>query len=279
MNTRHLFTLVIAIAVSFSACNDQKKENKSSTATADSSVLKEETVTFKQDTGTYKGYVVYDEKKQRKRPGILVLPEWWGMEDYAKGRAKQLAQLGYVAMAVDPYGNGKVAQNPQEAQSLAGPYYQNPQLAKQRIDAAIAELKTIAVTDTANIGAIGYCFGGYVVLNAAKLGSGLKAVVSFHGNLGGVSPNKDLLKAKVLVCQGGADQFVGENEQQAFRKSMDSIKANYQFIVYPDATHAFTNPASTEIGKKFNLPIKYNSAGDSASWRDMRKFFKESFGL
>lgn len=272
--TRSLTALVV-LALSIVACNNGKNNDQSKNDTAAMASIKEEAVTYGADTNTFKGYVAYNENQQGVRPGILVVPEWWGLNDYARNRAKQLAELGYIAIAVDMYGNGETAGDPKEAQALAGPFYTNPQLTRQRIDAAIAKLKTYAQTDTANIGAIGYCFGGYSVLNAAKLGADLKAVVSFHGNLAGVAPPAGL-KTKILVCHGAADQFVSANEVNAFKKSMDSVKADYKFIAYPDATHAFTNPASTETGKKFNLPITYNAKADTASWNDMKVFFEKN---
>ncbi len=270
-------TVLIACAGSLllASCN----QNKSAEATtSDTTVnIKEEAVTYSLDTLQMKGYVTYDENIKGKRPGVLIVHEWWGLTDYPRNRAKQLAEMGYIAMAVDMYGNGQLGETPQEAQALATPFYQNPQLAKTRLDAALAKLKTFEQTDTANIAAIGYCYGGFVVLNAAKLGADLKGVVSFHGNLSGVQPNKDLLKAKILVAHGGADQFVPQEEVNAFKKSMDSINADYTFKSYANATHAFTNPEATEKGKKFNMPIEYNAAADSASWNDMKAFFGTIF--
>jgi len=138
-------------------------------------------------------------------------------------------------------------------------------------------LKKLPQVDTNNIAAIGYCYGGFVVLNAAKQGSDLKGVVSFHGGLAGVQPSKDLLKADILICHGGADGFVPQPEVNAFKKGMDSIKASYTFKVYPDATHAFTNPEATAKGKQFSMPIEYNAAADTASWNDMKVFFNKIF--
>ncbi len=180
-------------------------------------------------------------------------------------------------MAVDMYGNGQTAADPTAAQNMATPFYKDPALTKIRLDAAINKIKEYAQTDTGNIAAIGYCYGGYVVLNAAKLGANLKGVVSFHGSLAGVSPNRDSLKAKILVCHGAADKFESDAEIAAFKKGLDSINADYKFIVYPDATHAFTNPKATEMGKKFNMPIEYNAAANSASWNDMKDFFTSIF--
>jgi dienelactone hydrolase len=283
MNSKLTLIPAFTIAVLMISCNN----NKGTTATTDSSdtmttaqslpQLKEEDVSYKADSITANGYVVYDAAKEGKRPAVLVVHEWWGQTGYVRNRAKQLAEMGYIAMAVDMYGGGKQAANPQEAQTLATPFYQNPQLARTRLEAAMNQLKTLPQTDSTNMAAIGYCYGGYVVLNAAKLGADLKGVVSFHGNLSGAPASKDLLKAKVLVAHGAADSFVPDTEVAAFRKSMDSIGADYTFKAYPNATHAFTNPDATETGKKFNMPITYNSAADTASWNDMKAFFGTIF--
>jgi len=276
--------LICLLAVPFTAmtiisCNngETKTGTTDSSATSSTPNIKEEAVSYQADTITAKGYVAYDENKQGKRPAVLVVHEWWGLGDYVRMRTKQLAELGYIAMAVDMYGNGRTGEDPATAQTLAMPFYQNPALAKSRLDAAIAKLKTYPQTDTANMAAIGYCYGGFVVLNAAKQGADLKGVVSFHGNLSGVQPNKDLLKAKIFVAHGGNDSFVPQAEVDAFKKSMDSIKADYTFKVYPGATHAFTNPNADEKAKKFNMPIKYNPAADTASWNDMKAFFATIF--
>jgi dienelactone hydrolase len=180
-------------------------------------------------------------------------------------------------MAVDMFGDGKVATNPKEAQAFTGPFYNDPQLGKSRLDAAIAKVKELPQADPANIAVIGYCFGGGVALNAARLGANLKGVVSFHGPLLGVPADKNLLKAKILVCHGGSDKFVSMKDADTFKHQMDSIHADYTFKVYPNATHAFTNPASTETGKKFNMPIEYNPEADKNSWNDMKVFLAGVF--
>lgn len=239
--------------------------------------MKEQTVNYNADTVKMEGFVVYDDGNDKKRPAVLVVPEWWGLNEYAKGRARQLANLGYVAMAVDLYGNGAIADDPETAKKLSGPFYQDAQMAKSRFDAALAKIKSFSQVDTNNIAAIGYCFGGSQVLNAAKLGDNLKGVVSFHGNLAGVPADKSLLKAKILVCHGEADQFVKPEEVANFKKQMDSIGAVYTFKSYPGATHAFTNPNATATGKKFTMPIEYNAAADSASWKEMKHFFSVIF--
>jgi len=180
-------------------------------------------------------------------------------------------------MAVDMYGGGKTANDVQQATQMSGPFYTNMQLANSRLEAALAKIKTFPQADTTQLAAIGYCFGGGVLLNYARMGGNLDGVVSFHGSLTGAPANKDLLKAKILVCHGGADPFVPQADVDKFKKSMDSINADYTFKVYEGATHAFTNPNATELGKKFNIPIAYNPAADSASWNDMKAFFSKIF--
>jgi dienelactone hydrolase len=281
MNYKLLSISLLALLFSISCNNSQSDKNetmntKDSLAVNTTSNIKLDSVNMMVNGKNYIGWVAYDENVKEKRPAILVIPEWWGLNDYTKSRAKQLAGLGYVAMAVDMYGDGKLGTDPKEAQQLATPYYKDPVLAKTHIDVAIEKIKTFPQTDISKIAAIGYCFGGSVVLNAAKLGAGLKGVVSFHGGLSGVAPNKDLLKAKILVCHGGADEFENPNVAE-FKKQMDSVGADYTFKIYPNATHAFSNPAATETGKKFNMPIAYNAAADSASWNDMKAFFKKIF--
>jgi dienelactone hydrolase len=280
MKNRFNYYLLLTFALFFFACNNQ---STSSSPKADSTIketvreanLKEENVSYTGDGTTMNGYVVYDASKEGKRPAVLVVHEWWGLNDYPKMRARKLAELGYIAMAIDLYGNGKTADNPDDAGKMSGPFYQNPQMAKSRFDAALNKLKTYPQVDTTDIAAIGYCFGGGVVLNMARLGENLKAVVSFHGNLVGAPADKNLLKAKVLVCHGADDQFVKPPEVTQFKKQMDSIGADYTFKQYPNATHAFTNPVATAMGKKFNIPLAYNAAADSASWNDMKEFFRK----
>lgn len=160
---------------------------------------------------------------------------------------------------------------------MATPFYKNPQLSIKRLDAALNKVKEFEQADKANMAAIGYCFGGSVLLNSAKLGADLKGVVSFHGGLSGVTPNKKLLKAKILVCHGAVDKYVSEEDISNFKRSMDSICDDYTFKVYAIANHAFTNPEATQTGKKFNMSIEYNEEADKASWIDMQNFLKSIF--
>lgn len=258
----------------FTSCNNNtdKKEGEVKPPR-----LKEANISYQLDSLTMSGYVVYDENIAGKRPAVLVVHEWWGLNDYAKKRARELAGLGYIAMAVDMYGNGRQADNPTDAGNLAMPFYQNPAMAKTHFEAALNKLKEYPETDPANIAGIGYCFGGGVLLNIARMGEPLKGLVSFHGSLVGTPADKNLLKAKILVCHGDDDKFVPATEVQTFKKQMDSIGADYIFKSYPGATHAFTNPAATEMGLKFNIPIAYNAAADTAAWNEMKIFFKALF--
>ncbi|MEP7145005.1 MAG: dienelactone hydrolase family protein [Ferruginibacter sp.] len=241
------------------------------------SSIKGEEVSYTDGTTTLKGYVAYNEKQQGKRPAIIVVPEWWGNNDYTRMRARMLAESGYIAIAADMYGDGKIAGNPADAQAYATPFYKDPQLGKSRLEAAVKKIKEYPQADANKMAAIGYCFGGSMVLNGAKLGMGLKGVVSFHGGLATVPAKAGITKAKILVCHGGADKFISEADIKSFRNNLDSVKAPYIFKVYGGATHAFTNPDATANGKKFNMPIEYNEAADKQSWTDMKEFFKTIF--
>lgn len=274
------FITYLSIGI-LASCNNPKESSAEATTTADSTAVviavKEETVTYTADTATMKSYIAYNDAVDKKRPVVLVIPEWWGLNDYTKGRAKQLASMGYFAIAVDMYGNGLIVDNPELAGKMAGPFYADPALAKIRFDAALAKVKSYPMADTNQVAAIGYCFGGGIVLNMAKLGEKLNGVVSFHGSLEGVPPNKNLMSSAILVCHGEADKFVPNEQVAHFRKQLDSINYPYTFKSYPNAMHAFTNPEATEIGKKFSIPVEYNAAADAASWNDMKDFFAKIF--
>lgn len=268
-------TALLLSAFIFAACNNSSEEKKTTEPKAPK--LKEENVNYTLDSLNMGGYVVYDENIEGKRPAVLVVHEWWGLNEYAKRRARELAALGYIAMAVDMYGNGRTADNPELAGKLAMPFYTDPVMAKKQFDTALNKLKTYAQTDPEKIGAIGYCFGGGMLLNFVRMGEPLKGIVSFHGSLLGTPANKDLLTAKILVLHGDADTFVPATEVAAFKKQMDSIGAVYAFKGYAGATHAFTNPDATAMGEKFKIPIAYNAAADTASWNEMKTFFADLF--
>jgi dienelactone hydrolase len=236
------------------------------------------TVEYSTHNITLKGYLAYDASLKGKLPAVIVVHEWWGLTDYPKKRAKKLASLGYAAFAVDMYGNGQTADNPADAQKYAGESTKDLSLLKAKFESAIELLKKNDHVDSTRIAAIGYCYGGGVVLNMARAGIDLKGVVCFHGSLATSTPaQKGVTKAKILVCNGGADKFISESDIKNFKQEMNSAGVDFKFLSYKGALHAFTNPDATELGRKFNMPIAYNKAGDENSWKEMRIFLKKVF--
>ncbi len=234
-----------------------------------------EEVTYSADGTTLKGYIARPVGAGAKRPGVLVVHEWWGNNDYPRKRADMLAQLGYVALAVDMYGDGKTVDTPKEAGALSGEVYKNLDVAEKRFGAARALLARQSDVDGGRIAAIGYCFGGRMVLEMARRGVDLAGVVSFHGGLVTPAPAKPgAVKAKLLVLNGAADPFIKPEQIDAFKKEMQSAGASYSFIDYPGAVHAFTNPAATANGKKYNLPLAYDADADKKSWAEMQRFLQ-----
>ncbi|MBS1497153.1 MAG: dienelactone hydrolase family protein [Bacteroidetes bacterium] len=280
MKNIFVFLFVSIAYLCMLSCNNNastKKISSMDTLSNSESHIKKMPVTYAEGNLSLNGYIAFDSTGTSPRPVVLVIPEWWGVTDYIKSRADKLASLGYFAMVADMYGNGAIAEDPGTAQKMSDPFYKDFSLGKGRIDAALAKVKTYPEADTSKIAAIGYCFGGNQVLNEAKLGENFKAVVSFHGILLGAPAVKGLLKSPILICHGNDDQFVKPDEVAKFKKQLDSIGADYSFKAYPGATHAFTNPQATELGKKFNIPIAYNAAADSASWQEMKDFLLKYF--
>lgn len=233
-----------------------------------------EEVSYSADGTTLKGYIARPAKADGKRPGVLVVHEWWGNNDYPRKRADMLAQLGYVALSLDMYGDGKVASHPKDAGAFAGEVRKHMDVAEKRFRAALALLASQRDVDTSRIAAVGYCFGGGMVLEMARRGLPLTGVVSFHGSLPTQTPARPGgVKAKVLVLNGADDPFVKPEQIEAFKKEMDAAGVDYRFINYPGAVHAFTNPDATENGKKFNLPLAYDADADRKSWEEMQRLF------
>jgi dienelactone hydrolase len=236
------------------------------------------TVEYSAQGVVMKGYLAYDENIKGKRPGVLVVHEWWGLNDYARKRAQMLAGLGYTALAVDMYGEGKQATNPPDAEKLSSEVMKDFDVAKARFVAAMDFLKQQPTVDPTRIAAIGYCFGGSVVLSMAGQGVDLKGVASFHGTLAAVKPPQPgMVKAKILVFNGGADKFNTPQQIEAFKQEMKAAGADFQFISYPGAMHSFTNPDANAYGKKFNLPLAYNANADKKSWNEMKNFLSPIF--
>ena len=240
--------------------------------------VKTEEVTYQGGGVSMKGLIAWDDAASGPRPGVLVVHEWWGNNAYARGRAKMLAELGYIAMAVDMFGDGKTADHPDDAGKFAGEAMANLDQAVARFEAALQVLKTRPECDPKRTAAIGYCFGGGVVLHMARLGMDLDAVASFHGSLGARVPAKPgEVKAQILVCNGAADKFVTKEAILAFKSEMDQAGAAYQFISYEGALHGFSNPDATANGEKFDLPIAYQKEADEASWQELRTLLAKGF--
>jgi dienelactone hydrolase len=235
-------------------------------------------VTYSADGVTMKGYLAYDANIKGRRPGVLVVHEWWGLNDYARKRARMLAQLGYTALAVDMYGSGKEAKHPDDAGKFSSALMKDFATAKERFLAAQELLKKQNTVDPDKMAAIGYCFGGGVVLNMARQGVDLKGVASFHGGLAAVQPAQSgTVKAKILVLHGADDKFTTPEQIDSFKEEMKNAGADFQFISYPGAMHSFTNPDADRYGKKFKLPLGYNAEADKQSWEELKRFFKVIF--
>ena len=241
--------------------------------------LREENVEYHAGDTVMKGYLAWDDAKGEKQPGVLVVHEWWGLNDYARMRAKMLAELGYTALAVDMYGDGKNSEHAKDAKEFVKSVKEKQGVAQQRFVAAKEFLAGRPNVDKNKIAAIGYCFGGSTVLNMARLGVDLKAVVSFHGNLETQTPaQQGKIKAKVLVLNGAADKFVTPESISAFKKEMTEANVDYQFVNYPGALHGFTNPDADRLGKANELAVAYDAEADKQSWDAMQQLFKEVFG-
>lgn len=223
------------------------------------------------------GYHAWDDAIAGQRPGVIVVHEWWGLNDYAKRRARDLAALGYSALAVDMYGDGKHTEHPQDAMAFMKAATADTGAAKARFLAGLDLLKAQAQTDPARLAAIGYCFGGKVVLDMARQGVPLAAVVSFHGNLSPATPaTPGSVKAKVLVEHGAADSFVSAQQVADLKAELDQAGADYRFVSLPGAKHGFSNP-DADAHKGHGLDIGYQKEADERSWADMQALFKQVF--
>jgi dienelactone hydrolase len=223
-----------------------------------------------------KSFISKPQKAEFAFPGVLVFPEWWGLTEYLELRTKKLAELGYVAMAVDMYGDGKIASDPAEAGSLMNGVLSKMEDGEARVLAAMDFLKSQTEVDANRLGAIGYCFGGAIVLHAARKGWPLRAVASFHGALGANhQAESGDVHTKILVCHGEADAMVTAENVQEFSGEMDRLGADYVIKTYPDALHGFTNPATTALGQKYGIPVGYNESADRQSWEELKDFLSE----
>lgn len=239
--------------------------------------IKDTEVKYKSGDTVMNGYLAFDDSISGKRPGVIVVHEWWGHNEYARKRARMLASLGYTALAVDMYGDGKQASHPEDAGKFAGEVRKNMSVAQSRFEAAMALLKNHQTTNN-KIAAIGYCFGGGLLLELARMGIDLDGIASFHGSLATQSPAKPgNVKTKVLVCHGADDPFVKKDHVAALKKEMSGAKVDFTFKEYPGAKHSFTNPEADTFGQKFNLPLQYNRQADEQSWAELKSFLQRVF--
>ncbi|SDS51502.1 dienelactone hydrolase family protein [Pseudomonas oryzae] len=223
------------------------------------------------------GYHTWDDTVQGPRPGVVVVHEWWGLNDYAKRRARDLAALGYSALAIDMYGGGRNTEHPEDAKAFMQAATASAEVSRQRFLAGLDLLRQQPQTDPARLAAIGYCFGGRVVLDMARQGVPLAGVMSFHGALATTTPaTPGSVKARVVVAHGEADSFISEQTVADFKQEMQRAGANYRFISYPGAKHSFTNPDAGSHAAH-GLDVAYDKEADQRSWADMQAFFKELF--
>jgi dienelactone hydrolase len=237
--------------------------------------IKTQTVEYKDGNTVFEGYLAYDNAIKGKLPAVLIVHEWTGIGPYVKNRAEQLAALGYVAFAIDIYGKGIRPANTDEAAKQAAIYRADRQLMRRRAIAGLEQVKKYPFVDPDKIAAIGYCFGGGVVLEMARAGADLKGVVSFHGNLDTPNPaDANNIRAKVLVCHGADDPYVPQEQVTAFWSQMRNTKVDWQLIIFANAVHGFTNP---ENGSDPSKGAAYNKQADIRSWQIMKNFFTEIF--
>jgi dienelactone hydrolase len=239
--------------------------------------VKTEVVEYRHGDVVLEGYLAYDDSFQGKRPGVVVVHEWFGQTSYERKRAEQLAQLGYVAFAIDMYGKGVRARDGKEAGALAGKYTADRKLMRARAAAGLDVLRNRPETDPTRLAAIGYCFGGTTVLELARSGADLVSVVSFHGGLDTPTPGDARnIKAKVLALHGGDDPMVPIKQVEAFQEEMRNGGVDWQFISYGGAVHRFSNPAA---GNDSSKGLAYNEQADRRSWEAMKTFFTETLGV
>jgi dienelactone hydrolase len=265
----------IAIAAALSAAYIITSSAAYATTDGRDKAMRAEVFEYRDGDVVCEGYIVYDETIKEKRPGVLVVHEWTGLGEYEKRRAKEIAEMGYVALAADIYGKGVRAHTSEEASSLAAKFRSDRATLRSRARAALEALKKHPLVDPAKVAAIGYCFGGGTVLELARSGAELSGVVSFHGNLDTPNPeDAKNINCKVLVLHGADDPLVPQEHISAFQEEMRSGGVDWQMVFYGGAVHSFTNPAS---GNDPSKGVAYNERADRRSWEAMKAFFAELF--
>jgi dienelactone hydrolase len=277
--TRRLLPIVLLASVALGgplpAAAETLPGKSSAVGVVPHAALRTETVEYRDGEQVLEGYFAWDESKVGRRPGVLVVHDWTGINPHTRGVVERLARLGYAALAVDVYGKGVRPAPPTAAGAEAGKYKQNRALFRQRLLAGYRTLLERRQVDKDRVAAIGYCFGGTGVLELARAGADLDGVVSFHGGLDSPTPADGRnIKAKVLILHGAEDPFVPQKDIDAFLTELRSAKVDWQMISYSGAVHAFTNPAS---GNDPSTGAAYNAAADRRSWLAMQQFLSEVF--
>ena len=275
--------LSFLILFSFAACSDSGVQTNGSDPTTEvvqtNGGIQTQEIEYSSGGVTLKGFLVYDDSIKGKRPGILVVHEWWGHNEHARERALRLAELGYTALAVDMYGDGKLADHPKKAGEFMNAAFKDWEGSQAKFNAAKKLLQDHATVDPEQIGAIGFCFGGAVSLRMARGGADLDAVVAFHSALPldpPVSPGQ--VKAAVLVLNGADDGFLDPKTVATFKEEMAAATEDFQYVTLEGARHSYTNKQADEFSKKFNIPaMEYNQAADEKSWATMQDHFKRVF--
>lgn len=235
--------------------------------------VKTEKIAYTKDGVKLEGVLAYNDKIKKPRPGVIIFPDWMGRGEYTEMRAKQLAEMGYVAFAADVYGMENNPADQKAASELAGKYRADNKLMRDRANAAFETISQNKNVDKSKVAAIGYCFGGTIALELARAGAPVKGVISFHGGLA-TKEKATTLAPKILVLHGGDDPFVPEKDIVEFQKEMRDAKADWQFVSYGNAVHSFT---LKHAGNDNSKGAAYNELADKRSWKEMKTFFEELF--
>lgn len=240
--------------------------------------MQTETVEYEVNGETFTGYMAYDDEADGKRPGVLVVHEWWGHNEFAREQAEKLAEAGYTAFALDMYGSGKLAEHPEDAQQFMKEATKDIDQVKARFMAAKELLEQHDSVDSSKIAAQGYCFGGAVVLNMARMGVDLDAVVSYHGALGSpIKAEAGKVQPRIHVYTGGADKMVPSDQVAGLVKEMQDAEADLTLVSFPGVLHSFTNPGADSIAKEFDMPVAYDEEAANRSWEGTMRLYDEVF--
>jgi len=243
-----------------------------------SAEMQTETVEYEVNGKTFTGYMAYDDEAEGKRPGVLVVHEWWGHNEFAREQAEKLAAAGYTAFALDMYGSGKLAEHPEDAQQFMKEATKDMDQIKARFMAAKELLQQHDSVDSSKIAAQGYCFGGAVVLNMARLGVDLDAVVSYHGALGSpITAEAGKVQPRIHVYTGGADKMVPSDQVSGLVKEMQDAEADLTLVSFPGVLHSFTNPGADKVAEEFNMPLAYDEDAANRSWDGTMRLYNDVF--